>query len=236
MIPQIFRPCHIPGLQSHSCFMSIFFSWIGRGQKIKYQSKLFVICSILKREEDSLDASLFLSETTTKSVFTIWFLVTSRSTDYGYPERASFQKFETFGLGQINWAEIFWGIWGISSQTISTILALWVPCAWENVAGSFSHKKLWFLGLKHITPKCSQNKILAIKNLEKSLHTSVFGEPIQWKWQCTAKLLIFHQLRNQIWLSTTKNICRKSINVRFSIQYLPAMCIFAYFWKHFPVA
>ena len=28
------------------------------------------------------------------------------STDYGHPERAFFQKFETFGLGQTNWAEI----------------------------------------------------------------------------------------------------------------------------------
>ena len=45
-------------------------------------------------------------------------------TDYGHPERASFQKFETFGLGQTNWAEIFQGIWGIFSQTISTIFLL----------------------------------------------------------------------------------------------------------------
>ena len=27
-------------------------------------------------------------------------------TDYGHPERAFFQKFETFGLGQTKWAEI----------------------------------------------------------------------------------------------------------------------------------
>ena len=85
-----------------------------------------------------------------------------------------FQKSETFGLGQTNWAEISWGIWGLSGQTISTILSLWVPCPWERVAGSLSYKKLWFLGLKHVTPKC-YHKILAVKNLEKSLHTSVFG-------------------------------------------------------------
>ena len=31
----------------------------------------------------------------------------SPTTDYGHPERAFFfQKFETFGLGQTNWAEI----------------------------------------------------------------------------------------------------------------------------------
>ena len=96
--------------------------------------------------------------------------------DNGHAERAFFQKFESFGLGQTNWAEILGGILGISSQTIGTILALWVPCSWESVAGSFSYKKRWFLGLKHTTPKYSQNKILAVKNLEKSLRTSVFGE------------------------------------------------------------
>ena len=85
-----------------------------------------------------------------------------------------FQKSETFGLGQTNWAEILWCIWGISGQTVSTILALWVPCPWENVAGSLSHKKL-VLGLKHLTPECSQNKISAVKNLGSSVHTSVFG-------------------------------------------------------------
>ena len=95
--------------------------------------------------------------------------------DNGHPERAFFQKFETFGLGQTNWAEILGGILGISSQTIVTILALWVPCSWKSVTGSFSYKKGWFLGLKHVTPKYSQNKILAVKNLEKSLRTSVFG-------------------------------------------------------------
>ena len=65
-------------------------------------------------------------------------------TDYGHPERAVFQKFETFGLGQTNWAEIFWGIWGISGQSIKTILALWVPCPMADVAGSFSYKKTGF--------------------------------------------------------------------------------------------
>ena len=39
--------------------------------------------------------------------------------DNGHPERAFFQKFETFGLGQTNWAEILGGILGIFSQTIS---------------------------------------------------------------------------------------------------------------------
>ena len=70
------------------------------------------------------------------------------------PRESFFQKFEAFGLGQTNWAEIFWGIWGIFGQTISTILTLWVPCSWENISRPFFNKKLWFLCLKHITPKC----------------------------------------------------------------------------------
>ena len=45
-------------------------------------------------------------------------------TEGGHPERAFFQKFETFGLGQTNWAEILRGNSGISGQTISTILVL----------------------------------------------------------------------------------------------------------------
>ena len=100
------------------------------------------------------------------------------SSDHGQRtsrESFFFQKFKSFGLGQTNWAEILGCILVISSQTIGTILALWVPCSWESVAGSFSYKKCWFLGLKHTTPKYSQNKILAVKNLEKSLRTSVFG-------------------------------------------------------------
>ena len=64
-----------------------------------------------------------------------------------------FQKSKTFGLGQPNWAEILWGIQGIFGQTISICFALWVLWPWVNVSGSFYYKKLWFLGLKYITPK-----------------------------------------------------------------------------------
>ena len=41
------------------------------------------------------------------------------------------------------------------------------------------------LGLKHITPKYFQNKILAVKNLGNSVHTSVFGGLNHW----TTKIL-----------------------------------------------
>ena len=33
------------------------------------------------------------------------------------------------------------------------------------------------IGVKHLTPKCSQNNILAEKNLEKGLHTSILDAP-----------------------------------------------------------
>ena len=98
-----------------------------------------------------------------------------KNTDYGHPDRAFFWKSETFGLGQTNWAENIGGIWGIFGQTTAPNLAEWVPCPSESVRGCFFYKKLRFLGLKHTTPKCSQNKILAGKNLGKCLHTSVFG-------------------------------------------------------------
>ena len=60
-------------------------------------------------------------------VWSIW----PRTTDT--QRELFFQKWLTFGLGQTNWAKIFWGIWAILSQTISTFLALWVPCPRENV-------------------------------------------------------------------------------------------------------
>ena len=39
------------------------------------------------------------------------------TTDYGRP---ILMKSQTFGLGQTNWADKFWDIWGIFGQTIST--------------------------------------------------------------------------------------------------------------------
>ena len=57
--------------------------------------------------------------------------------DYELPTYAQrelfFEKSQTFGLGQTNWAEILLGIWVFFGQTICTILALWVSCLWENV-------------------------------------------------------------------------------------------------------
>jgi hypothetical protein len=57
-------------------------------------------------------------------ILSYFYIYIPEDTDNGHPERAFFQKFETFGLGQTNWAEILGGILAISSQTIGTILAL----------------------------------------------------------------------------------------------------------------
>ena len=105
--------------------------------------------------------------------FVIYF-VNVKTTDNGHPERTFFQKFETFGLGQTNWAEILGGILAISSQTIGTILAL-------NMSPLFIRKCSWIFFLQKMLvfrskTNNSQNKILAVKNLEKSLCTSVFGD------------------------------------------------------------
>ena len=63
-----------------------------------------------------------------KTVCSFYTQKIDQTTDYGHPEIAFFQKIKSFGLGlglgQTNWAEILGGIWAISGQTISTILAL----------------------------------------------------------------------------------------------------------------
>jgi hypothetical protein len=42
-----------------------------------------------------------------------------KGTDYGCPMKPFSLKSRTFGLGQTNWADKFWGIWGIFSRTVS---------------------------------------------------------------------------------------------------------------------
>ena len=53
-----------------------------------------------------------------------------QGTDNGHPERAFFKKLKLLCLGRQ---------FGLKF--------------WERVAGSFSYKKHWFLGLKHTSPK-----------------------------------------------------------------------------------
>jgi hypothetical protein len=42
-------------------------------------------------------------------------------------------KSRKFGLGQINWADKFWGIWGIFGQTISTHLGTVRPLSMFSI-------------------------------------------------------------------------------------------------------
>ena len=95
-----------------------------------------------------------------------------------------FQKSQNFGLGQANWADIFWDTWGIFGQTISTILALGGPYPWENISGCFSYKKLWFSALKHVNPKYDIGR----KDLGNSLHKSVVGEVMYSR--CIVQLIL----------------------------------------------
>ena len=47
--------------------------------------------------------------------------VINYNTDYERPNEAFFSlKSRTFGLGQTNWGNKFWGIWDIFGRTIST--------------------------------------------------------------------------------------------------------------------
>ena len=41
-------------------------------------------------------------------------------TNYGYPMKPFFIEIQNFWAWQSNWADKFWGIWGIFDQTIST--------------------------------------------------------------------------------------------------------------------
>ena len=89
---------------------------------------LELFCPLLQRSlsqcvicqaDKSLPLETLTAHYSVYSLFTI-----TAPTDNGRPERAFFQKFESFGLGQTNWAEILGCILVISSQTIGTILAL----------------------------------------------------------------------------------------------------------------
>ena len=53
-----------------------------------------------------------------------------RITDYGQPERAFFQKPQTFRLGQTNWVDKFWGIFG---QTISIHFGIVSPLSMFSI-------------------------------------------------------------------------------------------------------
>ena len=55
----------------------------------------------------------------------------ARTTD---AQRSLFSlKYRTFGLGQTNWVDKFWGIWGIFGQTISTHFGIMSPLSMLSI-------------------------------------------------------------------------------------------------------
>jgi hypothetical protein len=59
--------------------------------------------------------------------------MTSTTTDYGRPMKPFFIEIPTFGLGQTNWADKFWGIWGIFGQFISTHFGIGSPLSMFSI-------------------------------------------------------------------------------------------------------
>ena len=96
-------------------------------------------------------------------------------TDYGHPDRAFFLKIRNFWawadkLGR-NFMRHLGYFWPNYKHYFGTVSPLSMgKCSWFSFL-----QKLWFLGLKHTTPKYSQNKIWAVKNLGNNVRTSVFG-------------------------------------------------------------
>ena len=59
-------------------------------------------------------------------------------TDHGRPMK----PFQNFWAKADNWADKFWGIWGIFGQVISTDLLQWVPCPYFLLFNHYFYKKL----------------------------------------------------------------------------------------------
>ena len=78
--------------------------------------------------------------------------------DNGHPEKAFFQKFESFGLGQKNWAEIWGGILGISSQTIGNSWLLY------DVQPAFFSKKLTLIFGRYTGIQVYENGTNCVRN------------------------------------------------------------------------
>ena len=73
-----------------------------------------------------------------------WFQNLGLSLRHGLwtPNEAIFSlKSRTFGLGQTNWADKFWGIWGIFGQTISTHFATVSPLSMFSIIQSLFPQK-----------------------------------------------------------------------------------------------
>ena len=95
------------------------------------------------------------------------------TTDYRHPEKVFIQKSQTFGFGQTNWADNFWGIWGTFGRFISTYFGT------VGSLSMFSINQPLFLQKNQAFISNSQILILiwAAKNLRFSLCVSVVRAP-----------------------------------------------------------
>ena len=77
-------------------------------------------------------------------------------------------------------------------------------CSWFSFP-----QKVWFLDLKHTTPKYYQNKIWAVKNLGNNVRTSVFGaqegrkEDASWFLVVTSQIFVVRRISGIKLLGTT---------------------------------
>ena len=102
----------------------------------------------------------------TRTTYTQRELFFKNSKRWGLGRQIGLKFFEAFGVFLAKLLALFWHCKSLVH--------------WKMyIAGSFAYNIFWFLGLKHITLKCSQNKVSAVKNLEKSFHTSVFGAVVR---------------------------------------------------------
>ena len=73
-----------------------------------------------------------------------------QSTDYGHPERVFFLlKYQTFGLGQINWTENFGLFWGVIITNFCTVTPLSMfstiqPLFLQKIKPLYPHPKYLF--------------------------------------------------------------------------------------------
>ena len=72
-----------------------------------------------QENEENQEVSNPIDEDTGKNLM-IFAAPILHTTDYGCQMKLFSLKSRTYGLGQTNWADKFWGIWGIFGQTIST--------------------------------------------------------------------------------------------------------------------
>jgi hypothetical protein len=71
--------------------------------------------------------------------------------DYGRPMKPFFIEIQNFGLGQTNWTDNFWGIWGTFSQTIRTHFGTASPLSMFSIIQPlFLKKKSAFISTSQI--------------------------------------------------------------------------------------